>query len=101
MNDSSLQKPGRADLLVGQDAQQRIPTWFWALICGRMCVRGLPMLCFSLIVWLAPNPPWRRYRVIPRANPAAFRHDLLRGIQLELRRSGLVASPPVTEHSTH
>ena len=31
----------------------------------------------------------RRYRVAPRANPAAFRYDLLRGIQAELRRAGL------------
>ncbi len=51
--------------------------------------------------WVAPRPVWRRYRVVPRVNPAAFRHDLLRGIQLELQRGHLVNSPPVPNHTAH
>jgi len=43
----------------------------------------------TLTAWLWPKPAWRRYRVTPRANPAALRYGLLRGIQLELRRAGL------------
>jgi len=47
----------------------------------------LSQLCDTVLTWFAPPPTLRRYRVTPRANPAAFRHNLLRGIQLELRRS--------------
>ena len=57
-------------------------------------------LWLTLIAWLAPYPAWRRYRVTPRANPAAFRHDLLREIQLELRRTGLIASHQVPGRTT-
>lgn len=38
----------------------------------------------ALLAFLTPCPAWRRYRVAPRANPAAFRHELLCGIQREL-----------------
>jgi hypothetical protein len=54
----------------------------------------------TLAARLAPRPNWRRYRVTPRANPAAFRHDLLRGIQLELRSAGLVNSREVAGRTT-
>ena len=97
---SVLQLTGRADLPVGQDARQRVPTWFRTLVCGRMFVGGLPQLWFILTAWLAPNPRWRRYRVTPRANPAAFRHQLLRGIQLELHRAGLAGSRELVSRTT-
>lgn len=44
-------------------------------------------LWLTFSAWLAPSPTWRRYRVAPRANPAAFRHALLRAIQCDLRRN--------------
>ncbi len=50
--------------------------------------------------WFAPKNHWRRYRVAPRANPAAFRDDMLREIQLDLRRAGLVASRRIPGQST-
>jgi hypothetical protein len=50
--------------------------------------------------WFAPRLVLRRYRVTPRANPAAFRHDLLRGIQLELCRAGLVTSRQIPGRTT-
>jgi hypothetical protein len=52
-------------------------------------------LRLTLSAWIWPGVTWRRYRVTPRVNQAAFRHDLLRGIQLELRRAGLETSRQV------
>lgn len=50
---------------------------FWALV----------------FAWFTPPPSLRRYRVAPRLKPSFVRHNLLRGIQLELRRSDLLISP--------
>jgi hypothetical protein len=50
--------------------------------------------------WFAPSPTVRRYRVTPRANPAAFRHNLLLGIQLELRRAGFAGSREIVGRTT-
>ncbi len=66
----------------------------------RRIVNLFLQLWFTFTAWLAPHPPWRRYRVAPRANPAAFRHDLLREIQLELRRTGLVTSRQIPDQTT-
>lgn len=66
----------------------------------RKSVEAFLELRLSIAAWLAPKPVWRRYRVTPRANPAAFRHDLLRGIQHELRRAGLVTSQQVASRTT-
>ena len=55
-------------------------------------VETLLEFLLNLAVWFAPRPVLRRYRVTPRTNSAAFRHDLIRGIQLELHREGLVTS---------
>jgi hypothetical protein len=86
-----------------QNAPAPIPDclWSWVLKCGRMFVGTLREFWLTLIAWLAPTPRWRRYRVAPRANAAAFRHDLIRSIQLELRRAGLVSSPPVPDYTAH
>ena len=46
------------------------------------------------------SQPWRRYRVAPRANPAAFRHSLLLGIQLALHRAGLAGSRKIVGRTT-
>ncbi|HYV26933.1 MAG TPA: hypothetical protein VFA77_05340 [Candidatus Eisenbacteria bacterium] len=46
-----------------------------------------PLLRWFRGRWLA-RPPWRRYRVTPRANPAEFRRQLLLAIRSELRRVG-------------
>jgi len=46
-----------------------------------------------ITAWFAPRSLLRRYRVAPRKPPVAFRRDLLQGIQLELRRTGLLVSP--------
>ena len=62
-------------------------------------IEAFVLLVHAIAGWFAPGPPWRRYRVTPRVNQAAFRHDLLRGIQLELRRAGLVTSRQVAARS--
>jgi hypothetical protein len=69
-------------------------------MCGRIFVGGPQVLWLTLTARLSPNPQWRRYRVTPRANPVAFRDDLLRGILLELRRAGIAGSREVVGRTT-
>ncbi len=73
---------------------------FITLIRGRKFPEACSELWSTIATWFTPRPAWRRYRVAPRANPAAFRHDLLREIQLDLRRAGLVASRRIPGQST-
>lgn len=60
----------------------------------------MKLLWALVAAWFAPRLVLRRYRVMSQANPAAFRHDLLRGIQFKLRRAGLAASRRIPDHST-
>jgi hypothetical protein len=41
------------------------------------------------VAWSALRPPLRRYRVMLRANPIAFRRRLLRKVEGELHNAGL------------
>lgn len=54
----------------------------------------------ELVVWMLPRQHWRRYRVTPRANPAAFRQDMLRGIQFKLRRARIAGSRQIAGRTT-
>jgi hypothetical protein len=85
-----------ADKAVGAPAA-RLST---ILIRTREVVEALLDFRSTFAAWLAPGPACRRYRVTPRANPAALRHDLLCGIQRELRRAGLVTSRQFADRST-
>ncbi len=88
---------GNADFPVGQ----RGGPWVRRLENRRYAVREvLWQFWEGILAWLAPGPTWRRYRVAPRANPAAFRHSLLRGIQLELHRAGLAGSRKIVGRTT-
>lgn len=60
----------------------------------------MKLLWFTVAAWFGPRPALRRYRVTPRANPAAFRYVLLRGIHLELCRAGLTGSREAAGRTT-
>ena len=84
-----------------QDAHAPRPGCLWSRVLLRGRKFGKTLLEFSTVLaaWFTPSSPLHRYRVAPRANQAAFRHDLLRGIQLELHRAGFVTSRQVAARS--
>ena len=55
---------------------------------------------FKVADWLWPAANWRRYRVAPRVKASVLREDLLREIQLEMKRTDLLRSRPVTGGSS-
>lgn len=60
---------------------------------GDPLYQGLLRWLGGVAHWLAPpGPAWRRYRVAPRANPAALRYELLRGIERQLQLPRRAAS---------
>ena len=53
---------------------------------------ALTRLLHSLLAWLRPEMPVRRYRVTPRHNAYAFRRALVRAAMRELKRDAAFAS---------
>jgi hypothetical protein len=53
---------------------------------------ALTRLVHSLLAWLRPEMPVRRYRVTPRHNAYAFRRALVRTAMRELKRDPAFAS---------
>jgi hypothetical protein len=70
------------------------------LMHTRVFVEAVLELLHIIATLTDSSRPWRRYRVTPRSNPAAFRHELRRGIQLELRRADLVNSRHIAGRTT-
>ncbi|MBP9902028.1 MAG: hypothetical protein V9H26_02085 [Verrucomicrobiota bacterium] len=53
----------------------------------------------SLLAWLRPQAPARRYRVTPRHNAYAFRRAMLHEAMRELKRDSAFATLPARRHS--
>lgn len=53
----------------------------------------------SLLAWLRPQAPARRYRVTPRHNAYAFRRALLRETMRGLKCDPAFATLPARRHS--
>ena len=85
-----------------QDTRAALPGCLWLMgrLRGRKFVETLVEISAVLAGGFTPRAALCRYRVAPRANPAAMRYNLLLGIQLELHRAGLVTSRQIRGRTT-